>query len=51
MLKRLIAFTNDYKIIRGMISYSVLWPVGNLIQQTLVEKKNFSTYDWKKCLR
>ncbi|KAJ6640151.1 Mpv17-like protein 2 [Pseudolycoriella hygida] len=51
MLKRLITFTNDYKIVRGMISYSILWPVGNLMQQTFVENKNFRTYDWKKCLR
>ncbi|XP_037026586.1 mpv17-like protein [Bradysia coprophila] len=51
MLKRLIAFTNEHKILRGMASYAILWPVGNLIQQTVVEKKNFNTYDWKKCLR
>ncbi|XP_059614256.1 uncharacterized protein LOC132260262 [Phlebotomus argentipes] len=39
-----------YKIIRGMTSYSVLWPCGSLIQQT-IEGKNFSTYDWGKCFR
>lgn len=51
MWKRVLAFTNDYKIVRGMLSYSVLWPVGSLLQQTFIEKKNYKTYDWMKCAR
>lgn len=51
MLKRVIAFVKEYKILRGMLSYATLWPVGHLIQQTIVDKKTFTTYDWKKCLR
>lgn len=34
-----------------MLSYAILWPVGSLIEQRLIEKKTFETYDWKKCLR
>lgn len=51
MYQRLVHLTNKYKILRGMISYAILWPVGNLIEQRLVEKKTFETFDWKKCLR
>lgn len=51
MFKRLVFITNEYKIVRGMISYAVLWPLGSLIEQTLVEDRNFRTYDWMKCLR
>uniref|UniRef100_A0A1B0DNN7 Uncharacterized protein n=1 Tax=Phlebotomus papatasi TaxID=29031 RepID=A0A1B0DNN7_PHLPP len=41
---------SKYKIVRGMVSYSFLWPAGSLIQQT-IEGKNFSNYDWVKCIR
>lgn len=51
LLKAFIDFTNRYKIVRGMISYGLLWPCGSLIEQTLVEKRTFQTYDWMKCLR
>lgn len=51
MFKRLVILTNEYKIIRGMISYGTLWPLGSLIEQTLVEKRNYKTYDWMKFLR
>lgn len=43
--------TNRYKIIRGVIAYAILWPIGCLLQQTIVEKKSFKDYDWAKCLR
>lgn len=51
MFRNFVNFTNKYKIIRGMISYGTLWPCGSLIEQTLIEKKTFQTYDWMKCLR
>lgn len=51
MYQRLVHITNKYKILRGMISYAILWPVGNLIEQRLVEKKTFETFDWNKCLK
>lgn len=34
-----------------MVSYSILWPIGNILEQTFVEKKTFDTYDWKKVMR
>lgn len=37
-------------IVRGMISYSILWPTGSLLQQTM-EKNKFGDYDWKRVLR
>ncbi|BFF90039.1 mpv17-like protein [Drosophila madeirensis] len=51
MFRHIINFTNKYKVLRGMISYGTLWPCGCLIEQTLIEKKTFRTYDWMKCLR
>lgn len=39
-----------YPVTRGMLSYSIIWPVGNLIQQIL-GGANLDTIDWKKCLR
>lgn len=43
--------TSKYKIIRGVIAYAILWPIGCLMQQTLIEKKTFKDYDWHKCIR
>ncbi|KAI8129586.1 hypothetical protein FF38_10647 [Lucilia cuprina] len=50
-VKRFVEFSNKYKIIRGMISYGLLYPCGSLAEQTLIEKKTFKTYDWKKCAK
>lgn len=51
LYKRFVEFSHKYKIIRGMLSYGLLYPCGCLAEQTLVEKKNFKTYDWKKCFK
>ncbi|XP_055322121.1 mpv17-like protein 2 [Sitodiplosis mosellana] len=51
MFKKVAHIFTEYKILRGMVSYAVLWPVGSLIEQTLVEKRNWQTYNWNKCLR
>ncbi|XP_037947500.1 mpv17-like protein [Teleopsis dalmanni] len=51
MIRNFINFTHKYKIVRGMISYGLLWPCGCLIEQTIIEKRTFRNYDWKKCLR
>lgn len=37
------AFISAHPLIKGCISYAVLWPTGSLIQQTL-EGKNLSEY-------
>ncbi|CAD7093708.1 unnamed protein product [Hermetia illucens] len=41
----------QHRIVRGMVSYALLWPVGNIVEQTLVERKSFSTIDWMRCLK
>lgn len=51
MFIRLRAILNEHKILRGMLAYGTLWPIGNLLEQTLVEKRRYDTYDWGKCLR
>lgn len=51
LMKRVSEFTNKHKIVRGMMSYAILWPVGSIIQQTLIEDRNIKTYDYYKCLR
>lgn len=51
MFKKVVHIFTEYKILRGMLSYAVLWPVGSLIEQTWVEKRNWQTYNWNKCLR
>ncbi|XP_037048572.1 mpv17-like protein [Bradysia coprophila] len=47
MLK--ILFTK-YPLVRGMVSYSLIWPTSALIQQTIAGK-TWENYDWKKCVR
>ncbi|XP_075155394.1 mpv17-like protein [Haematobia irritans] len=44
------AFTTAHPLVRGCISYAVLWPTSSLIQQT-IEGKNFKTYDYMRALR
>ncbi|KAH8318128.1 hypothetical protein KR074_010471 [Drosophila pseudoananassae] len=51
MFRNFVNFTNKHRVIRGMISYGTLWPCGSLIEQTLIERRTFQTYDWMKCLR
>lgn len=44
-----VAF-RKYPLLRGMVSYSVIWPISSLIQQTF-EGKTFENYDWWKTAR
>ncbi|XP_075155393.1 mpv17-like protein [Haematobia irritans] len=44
------AFTTTHPLVRGSITYAVLWPTSSLIQQTM-EGKNFRTYDYMRALR
>uniref|UniRef100_A0A1A9X1D5 Uncharacterized protein n=1 Tax=Glossina brevipalpis TaxID=37001 RepID=A0A1A9X1D5_9MUSC len=39
-----------YPVIRGMVSYSCIWPTSSLIQQT-IEGKTWENYDWWRVLR
>ncbi|TMW40862.1 hypothetical protein DOY81_014059 [Sarcophaga bullata] len=44
------SFITAHPLIRGSITYAILWPTSSIIQQTL-EGKNFRTYDYKRVLR
>ncbi|XP_034489903.1 mpv17-like protein isoform X2 [Drosophila innubila] len=37
-------------MVKGAVTYALLWPTGCLIQQTL-EGRNLKTYDWARALR
>ncbi|XP_055844199.1 mpv17-like protein isoform X2 [Episyrphus balteatus] len=39
-----------YPMVRGMVSYSLIWPTSSIIQQT-IEGKSWGSYDWWRCLR
>uniref|UniRef100_A0A1A9ULM9 Mpv17-like protein n=1 Tax=Glossina austeni TaxID=7395 RepID=A0A1A9ULM9_GLOAU len=39
-----------YPVVRGMVSYSCIWPTSSLIQQT-IEGKTWDNYDWWRVLR
>ncbi|XP_063620825.1 mpv17-like protein [Cydia splendana] len=39
-----------YPLLRGMASYSIIWPTSSLIQQTF-EGKDLESYDWWRCAR
>ncbi|XP_031635633.1 mpv17-like protein [Contarinia nasturtii] len=43
-------FFTKYPLARGMLAYSITWPTGNLIQQT-IDGKKWDTYNWNKCLQ
>ncbi|XP_053673878.1 mpv17-like protein [Anopheles nili] len=47
---RILQWVKQYPVVRGMITYSLLWPTGCFIQQKLAGKK-MNEIDWKKCLR
>lgn len=38
-----------YPIVKGMVTYSILWPTSSLIQQT-IDGKNWQTYDYRQCM-
>lgn len=39
----------NHPIVKGMVTYAVIWPTGSLIQQTL-EGKDLRTFNYKQCL-
>uniref|UniRef100_A0A1I8PYF2 Mpv17-like protein n=2 Tax=Stomoxys calcitrans TaxID=35570 RepID=A0A1I8PYF2_STOCA len=50
LLQNFKVLITKYPITRGMISYSLIWPVSSLVQQTF-EGKTWGNYDWWRCLR
>lgn len=50
VLSRFVALTRRHPVVRGMISYAVIWPTSSIIQQTLAGK-TWRDYDWERALR
>lgn len=50
VLSRISAFTNKHPVVRGMLSYAIIWPTSCIIQQTIADK-TWKNYDWKQALR
>ncbi|XP_055618559.1 mpv17-like protein [Toxorhynchites rutilus septentrionalis] len=50
LLNNARVFLNRYPVARGMLTYSLLWPTGCLIQQSLAGT-HWRDYDWRKCFR
>ncbi|EAT47267.1 AAEL001625-PA [Aedes aegypti] len=50
LLNRARLFLNQYPVARGMVTYSLLWPTGCLIQQS-VTGTHWRDLDWMKCFR
>ncbi|XP_030568869.1 mpv17-like protein [Drosophila novamexicana] len=46
----LVAYFQLHPMAKGVVTYSLMWPTGSLIQQTL-EGRNLKTYDWARALR
>ncbi|XP_058442677.1 mpv17-like protein [Malaya genurostris] len=49
-LKSARVFFNRYPVARGMLTYSLMWPTGCLVQQTIAGT-DWRNYDWNKCFR
>ncbi|EDS38211.1 conserved hypothetical protein [Culex quinquefasciatus] len=39
----------NHPIVKGMVTYSILWPTGSIIQQTM-DGKNWRTYNYRQSL-
>lgn len=50
VLSRFSSFTHRHPIIRGMLSYAIIWPTSCIIQQTIAGK-TWENYDWKQAMR
>ncbi|XP_072383007.1 mpv17-like protein isoform X1 [Diabrotica undecimpunctata] len=50
VFSRFSAFTSKHPVIRGMLSYGIIWPTSCIIQQTIAGK-TWENYDWLHALR
>lgn len=50
LLSKIKVLATKYPMIRGMVSYSLIWPTSSIIQQS-IEGKTWGSYDWWRCLR
>ncbi|XP_064556379.1 mpv17-like protein [Drosophila montana] len=48
--RRLVAHFQLHPMAKGVLTYTLMWPTGSLIQQTL-EGRNLKTYDYARALR
>lgn len=37
-LSQLVLFSKKYPVSRGMVSYAIIWPLGSIIQQTIISE-------------
>uniref|UniRef100_A0A1B6KRL9 Mpv17-like protein n=1 Tax=Graphocephala atropunctata TaxID=36148 RepID=A0A1B6KRL9_9HEMI len=44
---QIVKFSKKYPVSRGMTSYAIIWPLGSLVQQTMLEEE----YDYAKVAR
>lgn len=51
IISRVRAVCQRYPLVRGMLSYSVIWPTSCIIQQTVISGQPLSEIDWAKCAR
>lgn len=49
-MSRIREIFTRYPLLRGMVSYSILWPTSAFIQQKIAGK-SWSEIDWAKCAR
>nr|XP_023019798.1 protein sym-1-like [Leptinotarsa decemlineata] len=50
IFSKIVALTRHYPVVRGMISYGMIWPTSCIIQQTIAGK-TLENYDWMQALR
>ncbi|KAB0794751.1 hypothetical protein PPYR_11590 [Photinus pyralis] len=50
VFSKIVLFTRRHPIIRGMLSYAVLWPTSCIIQQSIAGKR-WNNYDWHQVAR
>lgn len=48
MFSKFVIISQKYPIVRGMISYACIWPMGSIIQQKIAGQDQI---DYKRCIR
>lgn len=48
VFSRLSVLIKKYPIVRGMVSYALIWPSSSIIQQTFIQEKTWDTFDWSQ---
>lgn len=45
VMRQISSWTKKHPVLRGMITYSILWPTSNICQQVLQERKEINFYE------